>query len=324
MQIKDVFALYHDDLHKVELCMEDALQSPVAMIPEIGSHLIGGGGKRFRPLLLLATSSLCGYDGEKRYPLSAVIEFIHTATLLHDDVIDHAQVRRGRVSANNVWGNAASVLVGDYLYSKAFKLMTEHGNLEIIDVMAETTNIMSEGEVFQLVKCGDIELKEEEYLSIIQRKTSYLISAACAVGAILGDAPGSHVDALQRFGMNVGSAFQIVDDTLDYVAREEEFGKAIGKDLDEGKITLPLIRTLNLCDDPERESVTKILKNTGRTSDDLALILSLINRYDGIRYAMDKAETFIDEGKSLLRAFPDSPHQAALTTIADYVLTRTT
>jgi octaprenyl-diphosphate synthase len=322
MQINDVFDIFRDDLDRVEAWMEEALQSNVTLIPEIGHHLIGSGGKRFRPLLLLSTAALCGYEGERRYPLSAVIEFIHTATLLHDDVIDQAHVRRGKVSANNIWGNSASVLVGDYLYSKAFKLMTEYGNLRIIKALADATNVMAEGEVFQLVKCGDVCLTEEDYLKIIEKKTSFLISAACAVGAILGHATQPQISALTSFGLKVGSAFQIIDDTLDYVAKEEAFGKSIGKDLDEGKITLPLIRALSLCDHNERDGVISLLKSPERDSQALAHILELIDRYDGIHYALDKAGDYITESKAILSTFPDSPGRAALSAIADFVIAR--
>ena len=324
MKIDDVFEMFREDLDRVEVWMEEALESEVSLIPEIGRHLIGSGGKRFRPLLLLATAALYGYRGENRHPLSAVIEFIHTATLLHDDVIDQAQTRRGKVSANNIWGNAASVLVGDYLYSKAFKLMTEYGDLRIIRVLADTTNIMAEGEVFQLVKCGDVTLTEEDYLTIIEKKTSFLISAACAVGAILGKAPEPQIDALTRFGLNIGSAFQIIDDALDYVAETDAFGKAIGKDLDEGKLTLPLIRTLSLCDDGEREGVLNILKSPDRDSRAMTRIFGLIECYDGIRYAMNKAESYLAEGRAVLSDFPDSPARSALFAIADYVIARKT
>lgn len=322
MKINDVFDIFREDLERVEGWMGKALQSEVDLIPRIGGHLIGSGGKRFRPLLLLSTAALYGYSGERRYPLAAVIEFIHTATLLHDDVIDHAQTRRGKVSANNVWGNAASVLVGDYLYSKAFKLMTEHGNLAVIKILAEATNVMAEGEVFQLVKCGDVTLSERDYLKIIEQKTSYLIAAACAIGAILGGAPQWQVKALSRFGRALGSAFQIIDDTLDYVAKEETFGKAIGKDLDEGKLTLPLIRTLSLCEKDERAEVITILKNTERDDRSVTRILNLIESYGGISYAMDRAEAYIADGQGILAAFPDSPGRNALLAIADFVISR--
>jgi octaprenyl-diphosphate synthase len=322
MQIQDVFRSYGDDLKSVEEHMEMYLRSEVHLIPEVIHHLIGSGGKRFRPLLLLATSALCGYRGEKRYPLSAVIEFIHTATLLHDDVIDAAETRRGKISANNVWGNAASVLVGDFLYSKSFKLMTEHGNLAIIKLLSTTTNTMSEGEVFQLIKCGDINISEKEYLTIIEKKTATLISAACALGGILGNASDSQVEALTRFGMRLGSAFQITDDTLDYVAKEEEFGKAIGKDLEEGKITLPLIRTLKKCKPEEKNMIRRAVENKEQDSKMIADILSMINHYDGINYSLNKAKTYIGEGKGYLGSFDDSEPKASLLAISEYIVER--
>jgi octaprenyl-diphosphate synthase len=322
MQIQEVFRHYGDDLKRVEEHMEMYLRSEVYLIPEVIHYIIGSGGKRFRPLLLLTSSSLCGYRGEKRYPLSAVIEFIHTATLLHDDVIDTAETRRGKISANNVWGNAASVLVGDFLYSKSFKLMTDHGNLAIIKLLSETTNTMSEGEVFQLVKRGDMNITEKEYLSIIEKKTAILISAACAVGGILGGAPETQVEALTRFGMRLGSAFQITDDTLDYVANEEEFGKAIGKDLEEGKMTLPLIRTLKKCNAEERHLIRRVIENHKRSAQDMADVMSLIHRYDGINYSLNKAKTCIDEGKGFLDVFEASDAREALMAISDYIIQR--
>lgn len=322
MQIQDVFSYYGDDLKQVEEHMEMYLRSEVHLIPEIIQHLIGSGGKRFRPLLLLATSALCGYRGEKRYPLSAVIEFIHTATLLHDDVIDSATTRRGKISANNVWGNAASVLVGDFLYSKSFKLMTEHGNLAIIKLLSTTTNTMSEGEVFQLVKCGDVNITEKEYLAIIEKKTAILISAACAVGGILGNTSETQVEALTRFGMRLGSAFQITDDTLDYVAKEEEFGKAIGKDLEEGKITLPLIRAMKKCTSEEKNLVRRAVENKEQDKTLIADILSLIDRYDGINYSLNTAKNYIAEGKKFLDSFEDSEPKTSLLAISDYIIER--
>ncbi len=322
MQMQDVFQRYSDDLKRVEECMDFHLRSEIDLIPEIIQHLIGSGGKRFRPLLLLICADLCGYRGQKCYTLSAVIEFIHTATLLHDDVIDKAETRRGKVSANNVWGNAASVLVGDFLYSKAFKLMADEDNLAVIKLMAASTNVMSEGEVFQLVKCGDIDITEAEYLTIIEKKTSILMSAACASGAILGSAAQKRIDALAGFGLRLGSAFQITDDTLDYIAREEEFGKSIGKDLEEGKMTLPLIHTLIKCTSAEKDRIKKIIESKGADGNAIREIVTIINRYDGISAALNKAATYIDEGKASLAIFADSEAKAALLTIADFILER--
>jgi len=320
MQIQDVFRYFRNDLTRVEEYMEKYLRSEVRLIPEIVHHLIGSGGKRFRPLLLLATSELCGYRGERRYPLSAIIEFIHNATLLHDDVIDHAETRRGKASANLLWGNAASVLVGDFLYSKSFRLMTDDGNLAIMKLISTTTNTMSEGEVFQLMKMGDVSITEKEYLSIIEKKTSILISAACAIGGILGNAPDSQIEALTRFGMRLGTAFQITDDTLDYVAKEEEFGKGIGQDLKEGKLTLPLIRTIKKCTSEERLLIRKGIeeRNEGATAE----IMALIPRYDGIPYATAKAKSCIDDAKTFLTPFSDSEAKTALGAIADYIIER--
>lgn len=322
MQMQDVFQRYADDLQRVEERMDLHLRSEIELIPEIGRYLIGGGGKRFRPLLLLICSDLCGYRGEKCYTLSAVIEFIHTATLLHDDVIDKAETRRGKTSANNVWGNAASVLVGDFLYSKSFKLMSDEDNLDIIKLMSGTTNIMSEGEVFQLVKCGDMDITEAEYLTIIEKKTSILMSAACASGAILGKVPLKKTYALAKFGLRLGSAFQITDDTLDYTARAEEFGKAIGKDLEEGKMTLPLIHALKQCTPEEKAGIRKIVETRESDGNAVRDIVALIRRHGGIEAALAKASACIDEGKALLDAFEDSEARQALYTVADFVLQR--
>ena len=322
MQMQDVFQRYANDLKRVEERMDVHLRSKIDLIPEIIQHLIGGGGKRFRPLLLLICSEICGYKGEKCYTLSAVIEFIHTATLLHDDVIDQAETRRGKVSANYVWGNAASVLVGDFLYSKSFKLMADEDNLAIIKLMSATTNVMSEGEVFQLVKCGDINITEEEYLTIIEKKTSILMAAACASGAILGNAPPEQIDALARFGLRLGSAFQITDDTLDYTARRDEFGKAIGKDLEEGKMTLPLIYTLKKCTPDEKDRIRKIIETKGSNGKAIQDIQAVIKRYDGISAALNKAKSYIDEGKASLASFENSEAKTALLTIADFIMER--
>ncbi len=320
MQMQDVFHDFESDLKRAGEYMETYLQSEVTLIPEIVHHLIGSGGKRFRPLLLLASAELCGYKGERRYPLAAVIEFIHTATLFHDDVVDHAETRRGRISANRIWGNEASVLIGDFLYSKSFKLMTEDGSLDVLKLISKTTNMMSEGEVFQLMKAGDAGTTEEDYLSIVEKKTSILISAACGIGAILADADGQRIDLLTRFGMGLGTAFQITDDALDYVGKEEEFGKAIGQDIRDGKMTMPLIRTLKNCTPEEKTILQNGVKT--RDADSAAEIMKLINRYDGIQYSLQRAKEGIEEAKGVLSSFPESRAKEALFAIADYVVAR--
>jgi len=303
--------------------MSAALHSDISLIPQVSGHLIGSGGKRFRPLLLMTAAALCGYQGERRYPLAAVIEFIHTSTLLHDDVIDNADMRRGKKAANSVWGNAASVLVGDFLYSEAFRLMTEHGDMEIISVLARATNLMAGGEVFQLMKKGDPEITEADHLTIIERKTSHLISAACAVGALLAGAPEANVTALSSFGLQLGFAFQIVDDALDYTASADEFGKAIGKDLAEGKMTLPLIRTLQRCPAAERQTIIEIITDPARDEESLRTVFTIIKRHDGISYALNMARNYIEAGKRQLDVFPgDLLPRRDLMVLADYVATR--
>jgi len=322
MQIQAVFQRYSNDLNRVEEGMEKCLRTDINLIPQIIRHIIGSGGKRFRPLLLLVAADLCGYQGERRFNLSIVLEFLHTATLLHDDVIDSAEIRRGGISANNIWGNAASVLVGDFLYSMAFKLMAADGSIPVMKLLSQTTNTMSEGEIFQLVMCGKIGISEKEYLSIIEKKTSILISTACALGGMLGDAADEQIEALARFGMRLGSAFQITDDTLDYVAREEDFGKAIGKDLSEGKITLPLICALRQCSAKEKSCVKKVVQQKEQSREALLDIAALIQKYGGVDYALGKARAYIEESKDLLRIFPDGEAKNNLLAITDYVVER--
>ena len=322
MQIQDVFTAYKDDLQQIEKHLDRYITSEVKLIPEVSHHLLDSGGKRFRPLLLLISSRLCGYSGEYRFPLAAVIEFIHTASLLHDDVIDQATIRRGRTSANNIWGNAASILVGDFLYSKAFKLMSEIGNIAVIRLISKITNIMSEGEVFQLMKCGDINMTEEEYLSIIEKKTAVLISAACASGAILGSAAPDKIEGMEQFGHKIGMAFQITDDTLDYMAKEEDFGKSIGKDLEEGKMTLPLIYALGQCTSTEKEKAKELIAGKENYQQAAQEILSMIHKYQGIDYSMQYADKLIREAQAKLNVFADSPEKNHLHAVAEYILSR--
>jgi octaprenyl-diphosphate synthase len=322
MHISDVFAAYSDEMRQIEVHLNRYITSEVKLIPEVAHHLIDSGGKRFRPLLQLISSRLCGYSGESRFPLAASIEFIHTASLLHDDVIDKAVLRRGKTSANNIWGNAASVLVGDFLYSKAFKLLSEIGNIAIIQIMSKMTNIMSEGEVFQLMKCGDVSLTEADYLSIVEKKTAVLISAACASGAILGGVSQDKVHALEQYGYKIGMAFQITDDTLDYMAQEEDFGKSIGKDLEEGKMTLPLIYTLAESTEPERRKIEDIIEQKAFSPETTRDIFALIQKSGGIEYSLQRARQFIEEAITGLKVFSDGPEKAHLQAVAEYILSR--
>jgi octaprenyl-diphosphate synthase len=322
MEIQEVFGLYEGDLKRVERYLEDQQQSYIQLIPEIANHIIQSGGKRLRPLLLLIASDLCGYKGERRYSLAAVMEFIHTASLLHDDVIDRADMRRGKDAANRVWGNSASVLVGDYLYSKAFKTLADDEDPAVQKLLSTTTMTMVEGEISQLVRSCSIEITEKEYLSVIERKTAVLISASCAIGAILAGAPESDIEALARFGMRLGMAFQLTDDALDYVASEKEFGKTIGKDLAEGKVTLPLIGAYKKSSPEEKELIKKTVEGAEIIDDDIAGVVAVINKYEGINYTLNMADRYIEEGKAFIGPFKDSTPKEAFLAIADYVVER--
>jgi octaprenyl-diphosphate synthase len=292
------------------------------LIPELAHHLIDSGGKRLRPLLLLICVRLCGYRAESRFPMATIMEFIHTATLLHDDVIDQASIRRGKTSANQIYGNAISILVGDFLSFKSFMLLTEIGNIDILKLISQMGNIMSEGEVFQLIKRGDINLTEEEYLTIIEKKTAILISAACATGAMMGSASQEKIDALSQFGKNAGMAFQITDDILDYMARGEEFGKSIGKDLEEGKITLPLIFAIKQSTEEEKNKIKEIITRKKGSQKAAREIIRLSKKYNGIHSSLQRAAGYISEAKSQLSVFSDCPEKDHLNAVAEYILSR--
>jgi octaprenyl-diphosphate synthase len=322
MKIQDVFSAYKNDLQHVGKCINDNLISEIKLIPEIAHHLIDSGGKRFRPLLLLICARLCGYHGEHRFPMATVMEYIHTATLLHDDVIDQALIRRGRESANKIFGNSVSILVGDFLCFKAFMLMSAIGNNDIFGLVSKMGNIMSEGEVFQLTKCGDVNMTQDEYLSIIEKKTAVLIAASCATGAILGNASKEKVDALSGFGLNAGMAFQITDDILDYTARGKEFGKSIGKDMEEGKITLPLIFALRQSTNEEKNIIEEIIRRKKGSQKAARDIIKLIKKHDAIESSLKIATGYVNAAKSQLSLFDDSPEKDHLIAVAEYILLR--
>jgi octaprenyl-diphosphate synthase len=316
-------ALIGEDLRLVELQFRKDLQSDVPLIRKVGEYVLSSGGKRIRPALLLLTARLCGYSGARSVPLASVIEFIHTATLLHDDVVDNAHLRRGNASANTLWGNEASVLVGDFLFSKSFSLMVADGDLDILRVLSGATTIIAEGEVLQLICTSDLDITEERYVEVIESKTAILISAACRAGAILGKASPEQEEELGHFGMNLGIAFQLMDDTLDYIASEEQFGKSIGHDLEEGKITLPLIHTLSHCTPAERADIAAIVENELFDLDDFSRVLRYVKQYGGIEYTVDAARQRIRRSREHLELFPDSPVKEALIELADYTVSRT-
>ena len=307
-----VLNLLKDDLSRVEEQFKEDLTSEVVLIRKVGEYVLGSGGKRMRPMLLLLSARLAGYKGQQHIGLASVVEFIHTATLLHDDVVDSAVLRRGQESANAVWGNEASVLVGDFLFAKSFSIMVRTGNLEILKTLSDATTMMAEGEVQQLINTCDLDMDEERYLDVIRNKTAILIAAACRVGALLGNAPPEQEEALAAFGMDLGIAFQLMDDALDYVADEAEFGKAQGHDLEEGKMTLPLIHALRQCGAAEREQVEKIVEEEPLSDSGLQYVLDLISRYGGIEYTRERAAQLVAVAKQRLQLFPAISSREAL------------
>lgn len=322
MDIDRVLNLLKDDIRLVEAQFRLDLDSRVPLIRKVGEYVLASGGKRIRPMLLLLSARLTGYQGKAHIGLASVVEFIHTATLLHDDVVDSAVLRRGQESANAVWGNEASVLVGDFLFAKSFSIMVRNGSLDILQALSDATTQMAEGEVLQLISTCDLALDEERYVEVVRNKTAVLLAAACRSGAILGNAPTAQQEALAAYGMELGIAFQFMDDALDYVAEQEEFGKARGHDLLEGKVTLPLIHALRQCSGEERARVEDIVDQEDLPQQDLDYVIALIDKYDGIRFTRQRAAVFVNQAKARLAVFAPGPIKEALEVLADYVVSR--
>lgn len=321
--LQDVLKEYKSDMERMEHRIHESLGTDVPLIQQVSTYILGSGGKRFRPLLHLLSARLCGYrEHNAEYLLGSVVEYIHTASLLHDDVVDEAKVRRGRSSANSLWGNQASILVGDYLYSKALYHAVRLQNQRVMDVLSETTTTMSEGEVLQLMQIQNIDITEADYFRLVECKTGVLISASCRLGAIISKAPLSQEDALTAYGKNLGFAFQITDDTLDYAADQKRLGKVLGKDLAEGKVTLPLIYTIRKASSDEKERLRDILEADTITDSDLAYTLGLMEKYDAVEEALRVAQSFSDASKAALNPCPDSAPRQALMALADYVVQR--
>ena len=314
--------LIEEDLKTLESSIQKLTVTRVSFIKEIVNYIIKSGGKRVRPILVILTAKLCGYKNEKHISYAAIIEFIHTATLLHDDVVDNAQTRRGSSTANIVWGNEPSVLVGDFLYSKSFELMAEDGNHEILKTISKATTALSEGEILELLKTSDIDTREEEYFEIIGNKTAVLFSAACEIGAILGNIDKEKRLSLKNFGYNLGIAFQLTDDILDYISYDNILGKHVGTDLKEGKVTLPLIHTLKSTNEKEKTSIKKVLEKNNVTIKDFERVRNIILKHGGTEYASTIAKQYIDTTKKFLNIFQPSPYKNALLSLADYMLKR--
>jgi octaprenyl-diphosphate synthase len=317
-----VLNLLNEEIRSVEQQFREDLASRVPLIRKVGEYVLASGGKRVRPMMLLLSAQLAGYQGDAHIGLASVVEFIHTATLLHDDVVDSAVLRRGQESANAVWGNEASVLVGDFLFAKSFSIMVRAGNLDILRTLSDATTQMAEGEVLQLISTSDIELDEERYIEVVQNKTAVLLSAASRCGAILGRCSSEKEEALAAYGMDLGIAFQFMDDALDYIAKPSDFGKECGHDLLEGKVTLPLIHSLIHCSPEERERVAAIIEQDILPEEDLHYVIALIHTYDGIGYTRNRAKKLVESAKGHLEVFAPCPAKEAMMRLADYIVNR--
>ncbi len=317
-----VGSLVGSELQAVEAEIRGQLDSPVALIREMGGYIAGAGGKRLRPMLLLLAARLAGYRGPRSGRLACVVELLHTATLIHDDVVDQAPLRRGRPSANAQWGDDASILVGDHLYSKSFALLVRDNDRAVMETLARATVSMTEAEVFQLERKRSGLTTEADYLRIITQKTASFISACCRIGGLLGGIHPEQVEALAGYGLDVGVAFQISDDSLDFVADQDRLGKAIGSDLREGKHTLPLIAMLERAAPAAGERVRSLLKRRQLAPAELAEIRELVLKYEGVDYARERAAAYAQAAKADLQAFPPSEERDTLALIADFVVDR--
>jgi len=311
-----------DDLVRVEEELERHSDSAIEPVARVARYLQSGGGKRLRPALHLLAAGLCGYQGPGAVRLGAVFELIHTATLVHDDVIDTADTRRGRPSANRRWGNSLTVLAGDWLYMEAFRLALAERNLRILDILIELTQVMVEGELIQLTQLGNADISEAEALDISRRKTACLFSACLRLGAVLGQKSKSEEDRLAHFGLQVGMAFQIIDDLLDFTASPERLGKPVVNDLREGKVTLPLVYALQDSSHSVREKVETVLKEKGFVSVASGEITDLVRNSGAVERTRERAQEFVADATYCLEGFPNSAYKRALEAIPHFVLTR--
>ena len=320
MEVSAIRELVADDMQAVDSLILNRLHSDVVLINQIGHYIVNSGGKRLRPMIVLLAARTLDYSGDKHIDLAAVIEFIHTATLLHDDVVDGSELRRNRDTANAVWGNAASVLVGDFLYSRAFEMMVDVDRMRVMEILSHATNRIAEGEVLQLLNCNDPDTSEEKYREVILRKTATLFEAGAQLGAVLNDASAEEEEALAAYGLHLGIAFQIIDDALDYSSSGEDIGKNIGDDLEEGKPTLPLIRAMEVGTPEQRSQLREAIEKGGRSYIDV--VMAAIESTDAIEYTSRLAAEEAEKAKQALEALPPSPYRSALAALADFSVQR--
>jgi len=321
LDLDSIYALIAEDMRSVDAVVRAKLHSEVALVAQVANYIVASGGKRMRPALLLMSAKAAGYDeGTKHHELAAVVEFIHTATLLHDDVVDASALRRGRNTANAEFGNAASVLVGDFLYSRAFQMMVGVGSMRVMEVLAEATNVIAEGEVLQLMNCHNADIDVDGYLRVVRYKTAKLFEASARLGGILGGISPEQETALARYGMHIGTAFQIIDDVLDYSGDEQTIGKSLGDDLAEGKPTLPLIHVMRHGNAEQSQQVREALESGGR--EDFSRIIAAVSATGALDAAQAVARQEAELAKQALATLADTQYRNALLKFADFAVGR--
>lgn len=320
--IDPLIALVRDDMESVNQLILSKAGSHVELIPEIARHLISSGGKRLRPMLTIASAKMCGYEGDGHVKLAASVEFMHTATLLHDDVVDESNMRRGKLAARMLWGNQASVLVGDYLLGQAFRMMVEVGSLEALDILSIASTVIAEGEVLQLSAAKNMATTEDEYLAVIRAKTAALFSAAAEVGPVVAEGSREDQTAFRSYGTNLGLAFQLIDDALDYGGNSQILGKDIGDDFREGKITLPVVLAYRRGTDEERTFWRKVMEDGAIDDGDLENAIALLKKYHAIKDTLERARHYGAIARDALAPFPDSDHKSALLEAVDFCISR--
>ena len=321
---KKILAENGNDLEKIEAELSENLKPYLDLVSDVARHILFAGGKRLRPLLLVLSARLCGYREDYAKTVSTALEYLHAATLLHDDIVDDAILRRGKTVAHSLYGNATTVLVGDFLLARALAICADSGKIKVIHIISDLTENMSTGEVHQLMRKGDVSLTEDEYLEVIRRKTAVLFQAACTVSAVIAEAPEEKEKALSDFGYHLGIAFQMADDLFDYTMDTADLGKEVGADLREGKLTLPVIHALKQANPADRDEMVKIIKNEAFTVDEFNALVDLLKKNDGIAYTERKAEFCIAKAKEALSVFEPSKTKDSLLDIANYALARST
>jgi octaprenyl-diphosphate synthase len=320
--LEPLTALVQDELQAVNKLILERMNSPVSLIPQLAGHIIAAGGKRLRPILTLASARMCGYQGQRHLHLAACVEFIHTATLLHDDVVDQSNLRRGLSTANALWGNQPSVLVGDFLFSRAFQLMVADGSLKVLKILSDASAVIAEGEVQQLLTTNDTATGVQDYLAVVGAKTAALFSAACQIGAVVAERPEAEEAALEGFGRNFGIAFQIIDDLLDYSASQVELGKTIGDDFREGKITLPVILAFARANDEERVFWRRCLEDMHQTEDDFGQALAFMSQHNVFDDTLAYAKAYAADAREALGLFPQSQIRREMLDLVDFCIER--